>query len=58
MRSNCASVTVSTAAPVIPSRVAVIVVDGGLTPTVVARPSNPAAFLIVATDGTEELQST
>ena len=44
--------TVSVVNPVIPSNVARIVVVP--TATVVARPSNPAALLIVAFDGSEE----
>ena len=58
MDASSAGVTVSNVDPITPSRVALIMVDGGLTPTVVAKPSDPAALLIVAIVGTEEFHVT
>jgi hypothetical protein len=52
-----AGVTVSSVCPETLPDVAVIVVDPGLA-TPVARPFEPVAVLIVAADGTDEVQVT
>src|SRR5689334_16266931 len=53
---STAALTYNVADPEMPLNVAVIVVPPALTVTPVARPSEPAALLIVATLGTDEAQ--
>jgi hypothetical protein len=56
MELSVAFVTVNVATPICPASVAVTVAVPGALPA--ARPNDPAALLIVATDGSDDVHAT